>query len=173
MAKGSPYSHQEAVRRGLINGRYRIPVNHLISCVAAGAGVGFGSKILDTLPKGRVTIQQVHFNIKFTKMDTNIITTWSANWGLGTVVDADGTLAAGEVDLSTGAAQMAIGPAVGGVIAGARTIVNAPAGSPFNNDAGTLRVALNMSVAAASITDATTGVIKAEGLVELLLGVVP
>jgi hypothetical protein len=165
MAKGSPYGHADAVRRGLVQGSYRIPVNHLISCVAAGAGVGIGSKILDTFPKGRVTIQSISANIKFTARDANLIATWSANWGLGTGADADGTLATTDQDLI---AVTAIGPAVAGVIAGSR-LVNTTA-QVVNNDAGTVRVNLNLAPAAASITDATTAVVLAQGFIEFILG---
>lgn len=164
MAKGSPYGHLAAVRSGLLSGSYRIPVNHLISCTAAGAGVGIGTKILDTFPKGRITVVSVSANVKFTKMDANLITTWSANWGLGTTADADGTIATTEQDLI---AVTAIGAAVGGVIAGSR-LVNTTS-QVINNDAGTVRINLNLAPAAASITDASTAVVKAEGFIELVL----
>jgi hypothetical protein len=165
MGKGAPYSHRQAVARGILAGKYQVPVNHLISCLAAGAGVGIGTKIIDTFPKGRITVLSCHANVKFTKMDGNIIATWSANWGIGTTADADGTIATTDQDLI---AVTAIGPAVASVIPGTR-LVNTTS-QVINNDAGTVRVNLNLSVAAASITDATTGVVKAEGLVEFVLG---
>jgi len=164
MAQGSPYGHLKAVRQGLLSGPYRIQVNHLISTAAAGAGVGIGTKILDTFPKGRITVLSVSANIKFTKMDANLIATWSANWGLGTVADVDGTLSGTDQDLI---AVTAIGAAVGGVIPGTR-IVNTTS-QVVNNDAGTVRINLNLAPAAASITDATAAVVKAEGFVELIL----
>jgi hypothetical protein len=170
MSKGTTL--RQAVREGRAAGLYRVEVNRRnISIVAAGAGIGFGTLVLDDLPKGNVKLDMAAGAFGFEKQDANIIATWSGGWSIGTAPTAAGALTTTESDILNASGGLAIGPAVSGNIPGTRQF-KSPTGMPVDNTAGALEINLNMFVAAASITDATTGVIKVTGWLDLIMSFV-
>lgn len=165
MSKGTTL--RQAVREGRVVGLYRIEVNHLISVSAAGAAIGFGTKHLDDFPVGHIYIQGAIARIGFEKQDANIITTWSGSFSVGSTPTADATLTGTDANII---AEQAIGPAVAGRIVAARTPALPITPFSLDNSNGALELNLNMTVAAASITDSTTGVIRCFGSVDLIMG---
>lgn len=165
MAKGLPLSHKDAVRKGLIYGLYRVQVNANVSIAAAGAAIGFGSLAIDDIPKGVFDLRAATAAFKFTKLDGNLIATWSGNWSIGSALNVDTSLTSTDQDIIP---STAIGPATAGVITGARVTMSTPAVIP--NLAGASLLALNMLANAADITDSTTAVVKVQGFLDLQCG---
>lgn len=171
-SKGSPRSHRDAVRRGLVYGLYHVALNHKITINAAGAAVGFGSLLVDDIPKGFWDFRMASCALKFTKQDANLIATWSGSYGFGTIATADLTLATTEVNLipSPAGAGAVIGPATAGVITAARVSNNVAPAAPFDNSSGSLAIFLNMTANAADITDSSAAVVLVQGFLELVGG---
>lgn len=176
MGNGFVLSLKKQIRAGQLVGVYRVEFNKVaISAVAAGAGIGFGSRVIDDFPVGNIALFGVVGRVGFTKIDSNIIATWSGNWAVGSTPTAAGALTvAGEFDILGPSGGTAIGPAVSGSIPGTR-VLKAGFGTPIilDNTGGTLELNLNLSVAAASITDATTGVVQATGCIDMIMGLLP
>jgi hypothetical protein len=159
----------------------------LISVAAAGAAIGFGSVSIGDLNRAvlhstaQVTtpplvipslliqarpfiIQSVKSNLVFTRQDTNAIATWSGNYGIGSVPNADTTLTGTDVDVFP---STAIGPAVAGKFAAPEALLVTPA---TKNPWGiTDELNLNLIINAADIVDSTTAVIKVQGYVDLTI----
>lgn len=170
-SKGSPRSHRDAVRRGLVYGLYHVALNHKITINAAGAAVGFGSLLIDDIPKGIWDLRYSSCALKFTKLDANLIATWSGTYGFGTTATADLTLATTEIGIiGSAGAGVAIGPAVAGVFSAARATQAPTQSPPYDNSSGSLAIFLNMTANAADITDSSAAVVLVQGFLELVGG---
>lgn len=168
MGNGFNLSLKKAIRDGLIQGVHRIEIpNRLIAVAAAGAAVGFGVLPFGDLPAKRLKIDAIRANLSFQRMDTNLIATWSGNWGVGSAPTADNALAGTDVDII---ASQAIGPAnAAGLITGADVLVTTPITRTWT---AAEELNLNMLVNAADITDSTTASIRVFGYVDFLMGMV-
>lgn len=157
------------VLEGKVHGLVTIEVRNLVVTVAAaGAGVGFGTVVLGALPTGSLFISQAKASLRFNTSDTDLIATYSGNFAIGSAADADGSFAGNEANIIP---STAIGPAVARLtpVATGRLA----AAFQLDNTAGTLRLNLNVNINAADITDAQNAPLTVNGLVNLMLGVVP
>jgi hypothetical protein len=137
--------------------------NGAVTVAAAGAGVGFGTAVIGDLPEGNVLLLGGISYLRFSTADTDLIEAWEGSYGVGTAADANGTIENAEEDLITEATLAAATTRVSPVTRGEKLGV-----LMHNNTDGSLEVNLNVMVAAASITDATSAVLTVNGYVELV-----
>jgi hypothetical protein len=147
-----------------------IPIGDFNRIVLGATGSGNSLQPVATAQARTVSIQGIKANVSFIKQDANITATWSATWGLGTAPKTTATALTGaEIDVLGGASGQAIGPAVAGKIVAPEVVLTA-----FNTKTTAWAVAdemnLNLLVGAADITDGATGIVKAYGYIDFLLG---
>lgn len=165
MPKGLPksLSRGPALKKPIINQTIR--VNTTVNVVAAAAGVGFGSVVLAAFPEGNVLYLGAVASLRFSALGANaanVIPAFNGDYGVGTTVDADGTLSGTEVNMVT---STALGPAVARVTPFARGTGAVQA--VLDNTAKTLNINLNVLMDAADITDATTVTLTVEGTLDI------
>src|SRR3972149_5358461 len=80
-----------------------LPVRNLpLTVTTVGAGVGFGSAILAPFPQGNVLLFGAVSYLSFSTVSANVTSAvFTSVYGVGTTVDAAGTLAGTEMDIVT------------------------------------------------------------------------
>jgi hypothetical protein len=165
MGKGLPYSMRRgSAQTGPAMKKLRIALDALPITVTNGAP-GFGTVVVGDFPEGNVVYFGAVANMQFTKTDADIIATFEGDAALGTAATADGSLAAGEVDLIA-SASMGIA-AVSSVSPMTRyASAAALAGTIFDNTDGSLEINLNVLIDDGSIS--ADGSLTVSGWVEIL-----
>jgi len=171
MSKLNPITARRLVKQGDLYGIYRAELlGFSIPVAAAGAAIGFGSIAIADFPVKQTFIRGITASISWIKQDANIIATWSGAWALGSVPNANTVLTdATDFDIFGASGGTLIGPAVAGKIA-APTVPDRKTTELVKLWAANEEVNLNLIVNAADITDGTTGVVKAYGYVDFLVG---
>jgi hypothetical protein len=163
--KGLPYSMSRGpAAAAQVVRKVTYPVkNASVTVAAAGAGVGFGTAVIGYLPEGNVLFLGGTSYLQFSTADTDLIETWDGSYGIGTAADANGTIENAEEDLIAEATLAAATARVSPVTRGEKATL-----AMFNNTDESLELNLNVAVAAASITDATSAILTVNGTVELV-----
>lgn len=155
--------------RGAGNGQRRVlGINfrpaRTLAIVDPGAAVAFASLVVGDFPEGNILYEAAVGNLKFTRGDTGIITTFAGNVSLGTTATADATLTGTDADMI---ATTALVTGVAGVSAANRIVSTAALTNViFDNTDGSLEVNLNVTIADASITATSSLII--EGFLKVL-----
>lgn len=165
MSKGLPrsMSRGSALRQAVK--KISLKIDHQVSVTAAGAAVGFGTVIVGGLPQSYLKIMSVATQIQFRGPTTaNLDDNWDGDFSFGSAPTADVTLAGAEVDLisstAIGAATAELSPVV--TVADGVDLV-------IDNTDGSLEINLNLLVDAANIVDGSTVIIRARGVIEVVL----
>lgn len=165
MTKGLPRSlaHANPMREAVT--KIKLPIDHAITVTATGAAIGFGSVVLGGLPEAYLKIMSVAIQVQFSGPGSaNLADTFDGDFGVGTTPASDATITAGDVDLisstALGAATAEVSP-VKTVADGVDLVVD--------NTVGDLEINLNLLIDAANITDDTSVVITAKGVIEIVL----
>src|SRR5690606_380231 len=160
MAKGFPYSLGRAPKESPVVRKFVYPVRDVTVAVAAtGDAVGFGSAVVGDFPEGNLLFLGGVAYLQFSTASEEVEVNWSGSYGIGTTVDADGTLATTESNLATGtisAATAGLSPVTRGTSATAVVL---------DNTDGSLELNLNLVVANAGIDEDGEGDFVANGSV--------
>ena len=149
------------------------PFSKVLTVSAVGAAVGFGSVQLAALPKSELWYLTGRLYVAFQEEPTialptgNLSDTWSGDFSLGTLKNADADLAdAGDADLLASTARDVA--TTGGFARAAfpLTLLN---NTLIDNNAGTKAVWLNVLVDAADITDGASANIRVSGILRMVL----
>lgn len=143
-----------------------IKVNTTVTVSAAGAAVGFGTTLIGSFPEGNVMLLGAVASLSFSAVTTanagNVIAAFNGDFAIGSLADANGTLAGNEINIIS---STALGPAAAKVTPYTRgTGVNLDV---LDNTAKTLGLNLNVLVDAADITDSTSVTLTVVGTVDL------
>jgi hypothetical protein len=163
--KGLPRSNARAKAENSAIKKVRIKLDHQISVVAAGAGIGFGSVVVGGLPQAYLKLLSAAVIVTFTgPTTTNLTDTWDGDFGVGSTPADDATITGTDVNFiastALGAATAEVSPTK--VVANGVDFV-------LDNTDGSLELNLNLLVDAANITDATTVIVTARGYLEVCL----
>lgn len=131
-----------------------------------GATGAYGSVVINGLPQGNLLFLGAVCYMRFTKVDANIIDTFSGTYAVGTVpAAADGTLSGTEANITDVAPVAA---AVAGVSALTRAAsTDALGGGVIDNTAGDLELNLNLVLPDAS--SAANSSVTVDGVLHLAL----
>lgn len=164
-------THEDLALKSVLN--FNVPFSTLLTVTATGAAAGFGSVQLLSLPVSELWYVTGKLYIEFAETPSvtlptaNLSDTWSGNYSLGFLKNADADLAdSGDVDFL---ASTAIGPAVSGAIARSGIALTALNNTLINNQDKSKAVWLNMLVGAADISDNTSAQIKVSGTLRMLM----
>jgi hypothetical protein len=138
-------------------------VNVSLTAAAGVAAAGFGSAVIGDFPEGNILLVGGISYLQFLTADADIIATWSGNYGVGTVPNADVTLTGTDVDLIASAAISAATAKLSPVTRGEGDALNM-----FDNTDGSLELNLNLLVADASFTDSQSATFTVNGYVTLV-----
>lgn len=150
--------------------KVRIPVVGLALTVsAAGAGLGFGNVTIPLgLDQGNICLLGLAAYLKFTTVSANITNVnFTGSYAIGSVADADGTLATTERNLAgdglSGGAGATLSAATAKV--SPQTWARTPEDGLriIDNTAGSFAAKLNLVVTAADIADASSAPFTADG----------
>lgn len=163
MGKGLTRSLGRAGFQEQIVSKMKIAIDHDVSVFAAGAGIGFGSVVLSGLPEGQLKMlgAAIAVTLSGSGSDANLTDTFDGDFAVGTTPASDATISVGDEDIivetALGAATAEVSP-LQNVINGVDAV--------FDNTAADLEMNLNVLVDAANITDASTVVLRAQGVIE-------
>lgn len=166
MSKGLPYSTKRGEPGAVqVVRKHVIPVVNLSLTASAGvAAVGFGTAVVGDLPEGNILFLGGVSYLQFTTSDTDITTTWTGNYSVGTVPTADNDVAdTDEANLIASATLNAATARVSPVTKG----TNATA-VVLNNADGSLEINLNLLVADAAFTDSQSATFTVNGTIQLV-----
>lgn len=159
MSKANPKICKDAVRK------HTIKFDETFA-IADGAP-GYGTAVISGLPEGNILVLGAVMNVQFTAGAGGMSDTWDGDFSLGSAADADGSLAAGEVDLIASTATV---QAVAGVSSGNRgATATAIAGLILDNTQGDLELNLNLIVDDADIDAVDT--CRAQGVLYIVYAV--
>jgi len=165
MTKGLPRSlgRSNALKQAVK--KISLEIDHDISVTATGAAIGFGSVVLGGLPEAYLKIHAVAIKVQFRgPTSANLTDTWDGDFGVGSTPASDATITAGDVDFisstAIGAATAELSPVL--TVADGVDLV-------LDNTAGDLELNLNLLVDAANITDDTVVIIRARGVLEVVV----
>ena len=165
MTKGLPRSLAKASPMRSAVKKLSIEIDHPITVTATGAAVGFGSVVLGGLPEAYLKIMAVAVKVQFSGPTTgNLSDIFDGDFGVGTTPASDATITAGDVDLIS---STALNPATA-----ERSPVKTVADGVdlvIDNTADDLEINLNLLIDAADITDGAVVVMRAQGVLEIVL----
>ena len=157
LARGAP-QRQEIIKQ-------TINISGTVAVAAAGAAVGFGTRVIGDLPEGNILFlgAVAYVRLAGSGSDANLDATWDGDFSIGTAPTADVTLSGSEVDIigstALGAATAEVSPRV--------RAVNATQ-SILDNTDGSLELNLNVLIDAANIVDGATVNLTASGTLQLV-----
>lgn len=164
MTKGLPRSLRRGSQQQQIVTKLTIPLRGvLVNVSAVGANIGWGTAVIGDFPNSHIKMMAAAASLRFSGPGTpNLEDNWTGTFSIGTDPTADATLNGSEVNIiastNISAATGEVSPVV--------TAVNG-VDAVFNNANGALEVNLNMTIAAASISDDQTVPIRVDGVVEI------
>ena len=157
MSKGLPrsMSRGRAIQQEII--RLQIPIRNLtVNITDPGAAVAYGGANIQGLPEGNIVLLGAVLNARVTA-GANIIAAFTGNFSVGTAITADATLSGNEVNLVPSTALVT---GVGGVSSGNRGVsTNTQTGTVIDNTDRNVNVALNITLADASISASSSVVV--------------
>jgi hypothetical protein len=165
MGKGLPRSMSRGVpqRQEII--KQTVNIDTTVTVSATSTAVGFGTVVIGDIPEGNVLLlgAVAYLQLSGSGSDANLAATWDGDFSIGSTATADVTLSGTDVDIiastSTGAATAEVSPRV--------RAANATQAILDNTD-GSMELNLNVLIDAANITDDTSVVLTASGVLQLV-----
>lgn len=166
MSKGLPKSHSRANPQIADIVKVTVPINESITVTATSSAVGFGTAPLAGLPQGNMKLVAAVGYVKLTTADTDVVTGWHGDFGIGFAPTADADL--GDA-LEDGIIPSTTIDAVGSTRTSALTRAASTATEEviYDNTDASLELNLNVLIDAADMTDDTTAVFTATGELHL------
>lgn len=165
MSKGLPRSLKRGnpLKKDVID--LAIPLrNATMTIAAAGSGVAFGSLTVQGLPQGNLLFAGAVGYIQLETSDSDVVTGWHGDFGLGVAATADGDLGDVEEDALIPSTTI---DAVGSTKASAvvrGTSTTSEQGAIIDNTAGDKSLVLNALIDAADFTDAGSASFTVNGM---------
>jgi hypothetical protein len=162
VGKGATRSRDRAALRGGTLRPSVIPFNLLMNVTDGNPGVATG--VIRKLKQGNLMFFGALCYVTFTKVSGSITDTFDGDFSIGTTADANGALAAGDIDIIN---TTPMGAATAGVSPRIRALTPATSGvltsnvTIFDNTAADLELNLNVLIDDAAISGAA--VLRAKG----------